>query len=202
MGPWRLIVDPPGSPAANMAADEELLLRVVYEGRPILRLYRWDRPAVSMGRRQKKEEIPLSVREKNLPMVRRPTGGGAVVHATDEFTYALALCRAEIPSGMPLRELPCFLHRRLRDLIVEQECIRPDDIILFGADPKDPAPVCFSAPVRGDLIHAGKKIAGAALRVWRDRALVQGSIQKFPGRYGQLLEAFTRIAQRGFKLEG
>ncbi len=201
MGSWRLIVDPPGSPAANMAADEEISFRAVRETRPIRRLYRWDRPAVSLGRRQKKEELPPSVTEKSLPMVWRPTGGGAVLHTMDEFTYALALSRANIPSGMPLRELACFLHRRLLDLAARWGWIRPGEVTLFRADPEGPAPVCFSAPARGDLLHQGRKVAGAALRVWSDRVLVQGSIQGFPMWYEQFREAFTRIAEKGFEPE-
>jgi len=184
-----------------MDRDEALSRQSAEESRPILRIYRWARPAVSLGRRQTAEDLPRSLLEQGLPLVRRPTGGGAVLHRMDEFTYAFAASRAGLPSGLPLRGLACFLHRHLCGLAVEREWVRPGEITLFGADPSGPAPVCFSAPARGDLIHQGRKVGGAALRVWSDRVLVQGSIQGFPLWYDQLLEAFTRIAEKGFELE-
>ena len=201
MGSWRLIVDPPGDPSANMAADERVSRMAVEEARPILRLYRWDRPALSLGRRQKREELPSSLTMNGLPVVWRPTGGGAVLHRTDEFTYALGVPRSGLPCDMPLRELACFLHRRLCALAEERGWIRSGEILLFRDDPEGPAQVCFSAPARGDLIPNGGKVARAALRVWSDRALVQGSIQGIPLWYDQLLEAFTAIAEKGFEIE-
>ena len=51
MAAWRLLRDPPGSAAWNMSVDEALLCHVEQAG-PVLRLYRWERPGVSLGYRQ------------------------------------------------------------------------------------------------------------------------------------------------------
>ncbi|MBM51661.1 MAG: hypothetical protein CL485_01415, partial [Acidobacteria bacterium] len=56
-----------------------------------LRLYRWDRPTISLGYAQPHEQgiDAVVARRLGIPVVRRPTGGRAVLHA-DELTYALA----------------------------------------------------------------------------------------------------------------
>ena len=202
MGSWRLIVDPPGDPAANMAADERISRTALEESRPILRIYGWDRPAISLGRRQAETDLPESMLRRGLPLVRRPTGGGAVSHRADEFTYAFAARKEDLPPGLPLREIACYLHRRLRETAEKRGWIVAGEITLCGGDPSGPAPVCFSAPAHGDLIHRGVKVAGAALRVWKDRVLVQGSIQGIPLRRDQLVEAFKKTAEKGFNAEG
>ena len=88
---WRLIQEPPGDPVRNMAVDEALLLaRANRRMPPTLRLYGWIPPAVSLGR----FEPPLPVhawnfcRSGGIPVIRRPTGGGRVLHDR-EVTYSL-----------------------------------------------------------------------------------------------------------------
>ncbi|MCH7824872.1 MAG: lipoate--protein ligase family protein, partial [Acidobacteria bacterium] len=84
----RVVVDAGASGAWNMAVDEALL------DDPgdgwTLRFYRWDRPTISLGYAQPYERGVDTVvaRRLGIPVVRRPTGGRAVLHA-DELTYAL-----------------------------------------------------------------------------------------------------------------
>jgi len=89
---FEIIVDPPGEPAANMERDERLAQRV-REGLqpPTLRIYQWSRPCISLGRGQLLENLPEELRGKGVPVVQRPTGGGAVLHLLDEWTYTLAM---------------------------------------------------------------------------------------------------------------
>lgn len=187
---WRLIVDPPGDPAANMAADEQLAQEVC-EGRrdSTLRVYRWNQPAISLGRRQRLEDLPGELIQKGFPLVRRPTGGGAVVHDMEEFTYALAMPLEMIPIGISLSRLPCLLHQQLRDQLVNRGLVGADEIHGAHAGSKKPSPLCFSAPVAGDLMHRGRKASGSALRVWREAFLIQGSIQGLPVAAEQLRNA-------------
>lgn len=201
MGSWRLIVDPPGEPAANMAADEEIARLAAQESRPILRVYGWARPAVSLGRRQREEYLPPAFLQEGLPRVRRPTGGGAVHHRPDELTYAFSASRFSLPPGVPLREIACLLHRRLRETAITRGWVKGEELSLAGSDPDGPAPVCFSAPACGDLLYRGKKVAGSALRVWNNRILLQGALQGFPLGYDRLVEAFALAAERGFGRE-
>ena len=91
---WDLWLDGPHPPAFNMAADEALLLGAPDRRRPLLRLYAWDRPAVSIGYIQRLDAAP-----PGFAVVRRPTGGGVVYHDHD-VTYT-----AVFPPDHPLNQL-------------------------------------------------------------------------------------------------
>jgi len=184
-----LVIDPPGDPAWNMAADEQLIGRVRRNAAPpTLRIYGWRLPAVSLGRRQPPEDLPPEMR-RGISVVRRPTGGGAVVHRLDELTYALAVSRSVLPLGFSLRQLACVIHRRFRDELVGQGWIASADLQLASEDSSGPLLFCFSSPVRGDLLYRGRKAAGSALRAWREAFLIQGSVQGLPPAREQLQEA-------------
>jgi len=80
--------------------------------RPVLRLYGWQPPALSLGRFQKAgDDLDLArCRADNLTIVRRITGGGAIWHA-DELTYSLVCAPSQIPPAVQegfLRVLTAF----------------------------------------------------------------------------------------------
>ena len=195
----NLILDPRGEPEANMAADEELARRVREGTAPAtLRIYGWNQPAVSLGRRQLLEDLPPSLGSDALPIVRRPTGGGAVLHRPDELTYALALPRFPLPlrervGVRGLNQLPGLIHQFLRDELVRRGLVPPEDLRIVSADSNGPATLCFSSPVCGDLLYRGKKVCGCALRVWRDGLLIQGTIQGLPVRESDLREILVEF---------
>ena len=180
--------DLPGFASQNMACDEELARRVLAgELPPTLRIYGWKRPAVTIGRRQSIEDLPADL-PAGLETVRRPTGGGAVLHRTDELTYALAL-----PAGLvSARRLPGLIHRALREELVSGKWVVPEDLDLCVADPAGPFTFCFEAPVYGDLLYRGRKAAGSAVRAWRDGLLLQGSIQGLPVSFESLRLSLVR----------
>lgn len=93
MEDWRLVDDVPASGAENMATDEALL-RASESALtpPTLRLYEWSEPTVTVGYLQGTEPF----KGCGLPIVRRITGGRAVLHNI-ELTYSL-VC----PSSAPL----------------------------------------------------------------------------------------------------
>lgn len=99
---WRVIYDVPRSGPMNMAIDEALLLLV---GRglapPTLRLYGWSRATVSLGYFQRAAvEVDLAAcAASGVPLVRRPTGGRAVLHE-DEVTYSVTMPQALLPGGV------------------------------------------------------------------------------------------------------
>ncbi len=186
---WRVIQDPPGEPQFNMDRDEALSREAVAQSRPILRLYRWDRPAVSLGRRQNPDDLPADLLRRNLPMVHRPTGGGAVLHRLDELTYALAVPRAHLPAEIRPSEFPGHLHAHLRKALLSSGSAVPEKLRFARADSPAPHSLCFQSPVRGDLLWGDAKIAGNALRVWREGLLLQGSIQGLPASFDQIAAA-------------
>ncbi len=199
MADWRLIIDPPGGPEANMASDEKIARQVQERAAPpTLRIYRWSRPAVSLGRRQKLETLPADIHEKSLPLVRRPTGGGAVLHSMDELTYAVAVLPSMIPAGVRLSAVPGRIHHFLRERLVLTGAVSADDLVLATSDSGGSYAVCFSAPVAGDLSFLGKKAAGSALRVWKEAVLIQGSVQGIPVKQEDLQGALMSAVEKIF----
>ena len=87
---WRIIFSPPSSGSWNMAVDEVILEKVVTrEVPPTLRFYRWDPYCLSIGHAQKISEVNMDFLNKmGWGMVRRPTGGRAILHA-EELTYSV-----------------------------------------------------------------------------------------------------------------
>src|SRR5437899_7083966 len=90
-GPCRVIVDTlPGSGEWNMAVDEALLESAVAGGSCATRWYCWNQATLSIGYFQTPEEALCKRRFAALPVVRRLTGGGAIVHH-HELTYSCTL---------------------------------------------------------------------------------------------------------------
>ena len=86
MESWRVIEHPAGEAAWNMAVDEALLWSYTSGKSPAtIRFYSWDVPSISLGRFQKIDgslDLPYCA-SRRIAVVRRPTGGRAVLHGTD-----------------------------------------------------------------------------------------------------------------------
>jgi len=90
-----LLLDPPAAGAWNMAVDEALL-EAAAEGQGTLRFYRWSEPTLSLGYFQQYADRRQHEPSRQCAVVRRPSGGGAILHDI-ELTYSLA-----VPSRHPL----------------------------------------------------------------------------------------------------
>jgi lipoate-protein ligase A len=169
---WRLLLSPPRSAVANMAIDEALMDRAARTGEAVLRVYAWEAPSLSLGRHQAARDTysPTRAQELGVQVVRRPTGGRALLHWR-EVTYSVV---APVTIG-ELRESYARINRLLLDglgrLGVRAELARP-----AGRSPLPGDAPCFEVPVEGELVLDGRKLVGSAQ--WRDRgALLQhGSI--------------------------
>jgi lipoate-protein ligase A len=95
MTPVRLFVEPPARGAWNMAFDEALLDDAADRGLASLRWYAWSEPTLSLGYFQRYDERLAHAPSRDVPCVRRLSGGGALLHDR-ELTYSLAL-----PAGFP-----------------------------------------------------------------------------------------------------
>ncbi len=174
-GRWRLIVDGKGSAPFNMAKDEAIL-RGLEQGRglPCLRLYQWQRPAISIGRHQRLESLQAAIGEFGLPVVRRITGGRGVLHYS-ELTYSV-VCDSS-------HELFSYgihgAYRAISQCIVEAlQVVGVDaELTLVGASSgqlkKDS---CFHAPARFEVMAGGRKIVGSSQRRFKGALLQHGSI--------------------------
>jgi lipoate-protein ligase A len=173
---WRLIVDAEADGATNMAIDEAILGAVV-DGQvaPTLRLYAWSPPCLSLGRNQPLGDVDVGAcRAAGIDVVRRPTGGKAILH-TDELTYSVALlasdprATADVVEGY--RRLSEGLLAGLRRLGVEGAPADNEQ-----RDGRRMGPVCFDTPSRHEITAGGRKLAGSAQ--WRARGgvLQHGSL--------------------------
>lgn len=174
---WIIIDSGTLSGARNMETDRQLLEKAEKGSLgPTLRFYRWQPPAVSLGAAQKaEEEIDEGFcRDHGVDVVRRPSGGGAILHE-DELTYAFISRTDEHPEFRDLLgsyyALLEGLRRGLAMLGVKTD--------LRGGD-KDGGPEkyqpCFALSSRHDLTCAGKKIIGSAQRRRRAAFLQHGSL--------------------------
>ncbi len=163
MPSWRLLVHGLASPARNMAIDEALL-REVHD--PVLRIYEWSIPAISLGYFQAIALVP-----EGRPFVRRYTGGGLVDHAHD-VTYTVVLPRDHPWMELSALDSYCLIHRGVQAALAA--CGIEGEIMPSASTSQSEA--CFQKPVRFDIVATGKKLSGAAQRRTREGLLHQGSI--------------------------
>lgn len=170
---WRLLLTPAAAGPENMALDEALMSRARETGEWTLRVYSWSRPTISFGRNEAalRHYEPQRIRARGLAVVRRPTGGRAILHDR-EVTYSVT---APVADAGDLRASYDRINRLLlsglaRLGVEARVAVRETR----GATP-GPAP-CFNEPWGGELTLGGRKLAGSAQ--WRsDGALLQhGSI--------------------------
>lgn len=191
---WDFWRDGARSPAENMAADEVLMQTSAQRGRPVLRCYSWDRPAVSIGYVQRHDAAPAG-----FAMVRRPTGGGVVYHDHD-FTYSIAFPPGHWLNGLDRIRSYSWINRSLRDALRALGLDAQLAAVEIPHSVERATMVCFINPTRYDLLLDGRKIAGSAQRRTADGILHQGSLH-FGGPLpftretiaGALAEALGRV---------
>ena len=202
--PWRLVLGPGGVDpvgdlaglgASNMAIDDALLASVAAGAPPVLRLYRWQPACLSLGRNQaaRGRLDRAGLERRGWHVVRRPTGGLAVLHA-EEITYAVA-ARVEA-IGRPrdaYARISGALAAALRSLGLEARVAAGGSGgdghgaagggggARGGAPARRPAgaphpssrePRCFTSTAPGEVCVGGRKILGSAQRR-SGRALLQ-----------------------------
>jgi lipoyl(octanoyl) transferase len=175
---WRLIRSGPLGGGMNMALDQALF-EGVSQGRsgPVLRIYRWRRPTVSLGYFQDgRRTLDLAAcAAGGVDIVRRITGGRTVLHH-QEITYAVIA-----PQG-----LPPFSGGILEDYRVIASILQ-ETIASFGIPALlQPRPsrkaaahahqACFFAPSSYELVCSGVKMAGSAQKRDGQAFLQHGSI--------------------------
>ncbi len=153
----------------HMAADEVLLEHAIASGRPALRFYTWEPPTLSVGYFQ-----AFADRLIGLPVVRRQTGGGAIVHH-HELTYAVALPSGAMSaqSGGHGTRWICSMHDVIRTTLVSRGVTCAADC---GEETGRGAFLCFEHHTPGDVLLGESKIVGSAQRRRPGALLQHGSI--------------------------
>jgi lipoate-protein ligase A len=177
---WRLIDTGPQPGPLNMAIDEALLRSFDPDvSQPILRLYGWEPPALSLGRFQKGAEVLDLERCRlgDVPVVRRITGGGVIYHA-DELTYSIVCAPGQIPPASSIKDsfrvLTGFLLAFYRSLGLDA-CYAVDTTSA-GTRLGERTPFCFAGRESFDILVNGGKIGGNAQRRQKGLIFQHGSI--------------------------
>ena len=173
---WRLLMHGEAPGAENMALDEAILIALL-EGRvpPTLRFYGWAPPCLSLGRGQPATDANLpACRAAGVDVVRRPTGGRAILH-TDELTYSVVMLQSDPRAAGGVLES----YRRLSEgLLAGLRVLGVEASQVAGQrrQPGEPVPVCFETPSAYEITHGGRKLVGSAQ--WRSRGgvLQHGSL--------------------------
>ncbi len=177
---WRLIISPSSSGSWNMAVDEAILEEVVSRNvPPTLRLYSWHPYCLSIGHAQSISEVNTDfLIENGWGVVRRPTGGRAILHA-DELTYSI-----NAPIDDPhIREGVIESYQHLSHCL-----LRALELIGIKTDSNPKVeekkhllknPVCFQYPSDYEITFQGKKLIGSAQARKINGLLQHGTIPLF-----------------------
>jgi len=152
---WALVCADEGSGEWNMAVDEALLDSAASGAEPLpaVRFYQWNPPAVSIGRNQTlPSSVAASAAEAGLEIVRRPSGGGAVIHSQD-LTYSVVVPESSGVIGTYRFIAEALIHGLSRVGIDAQ-------VVEHGAHGASVS--CFALPTGADLEAGGLKICGSA----------------------------------------
>ncbi len=208
MEKWRLISDPPLPGEINMERDLQIMQEVSSgQAPPTLRFYRWSPPALSLGFSQNVEKVadPDACRRLNIDIVRRPTGGRAVLHHR-ELTYSITVPEDHrlIPRGIIASYK--FLSQGLLSAF---KLLNIEASLAHGSKRgRKPVPgACFDSSSAYEIQVKGKKVIGSA-QLRRGGVLLQhGSIllELSADLYYQILKkperkikaaAYLRLLQR------
>jgi lipoate-protein ligase A len=195
-----------------MALDEALLDAVAADPQSAyIRTYQWSTPTLSLGYFQHVAEAEAEPRWRGLPWVRRPTGGGAILHDR-EITYAVVV-PARHPLARPSTALYRAVHQAFRDLLAAlglSASLRPGNslgepaaALASGEAPRlDRRPfLCFLDPAEHDVIADGAKIVGSAQRRRGGAVLQHGSVLLSRSAYAEELPGLRDLSRLETTLE-
>ena len=161
---WRFEDTGARAGRVNMQTDERLAQALVDgSGLPTLRVYRWNPPAISLGWNQSFDEIDLPhAAAEGIDVVRRPTGGRAILHS-DELTYCVVMPAEGKKILGAYEEISRALVHALRTLGIGagMEKSQPHFPSLYR---EASAAACFSSAGRYEVKWNGKKLIGSAQR--------------------------------------
>lgn len=167
---WDFRDDGARSGADNMALDLRLLEEAT---RPTLRLYTWERPTLSLGRNQSDDWVDVELCKRlNVEVVRRPTGGRALLHMDDEITYAVILPQiGDLSVRQSFEGIASVLGRALQKCGLDVEATASSSAPAAKLNPH-----CGEVVTAGEVCWHGRKLVGSAQVRQQGRLLQHGSL--------------------------
>lgn len=162
-----------------MAVDESLLESAISQKFCSLRWYRWNEPTISLGYFQRNNTDEQNDTWKNLPRVRRLSGGGAILHH-HELTYSFSV-PASHPLSKSLPELYPIIHQPIIDVLAKNNLQVEFRGTTFTS--KSEPFLCFGRGDKRDLVHQGQKILGSAQRRRKGAVVQHGSLLLVTSEY-------------------
>ncbi len=162
MTDWRLIISGAAEGAWNMAVDEAILEAVMAgDAPPTLRFYTWDPACLSLGFNQRSADScdMDAVKDSGYTMVRRRTGGRAVLH-DDELTYSVTADSLLFGGGAVL-DVYMMVSSALADGL-KAFGVAADLVPAYSDKGKEKSAACFDAPSSFEVAWKGRKIIGSA----------------------------------------
>lgn len=143
---------------------------------PTLRLYGWDKPSLSLGYFQKLSDINTGYCAVNkIPIVRRPTGGRAILH-NNELTYSFSartdkgfFSKGLLDSYKKISEAFVLAFKKTGIQVTSKEK-RENGRVLARSS------MCFKTSSLGEIMIENRKMVGSAQKRWVNGLLQQGSI--------------------------
>jgi lipoyl(octanoyl) transferase len=178
---WRFLDTGKHPGSYNMEFDEHLVHSLADgSGIPTVRFYGWQPPAISLGWNQRAEDIDTeSARRDGIDVVRRPTGGRAILHS-EELTYSVVMESHAKNILATYNEISQALVLGLKNLgaAVSLEKSQPHFPSLYHSPS---SAMCYSSSARYEIQINGKKLVGSAQRRYvghdsEDLVLQHGSL--------------------------
>ena len=215
----RLILDPAADGAWNMSVDQALLETADSTGLISLRFYTWSEPTLSLGYFQSHHDRQLHEPSLDCQLVRRRTGGGAILH-DNELTYSLCV-PSENRWSEKNSELYRLVHRCIIELLDEvgirselfgdtkesknleisaaedsQQAAQKDvsnDTLTPTVDQK--SFMCFNRRADGDIVIQGHKVVGSAQRRIKKSLLQHGSILLNRSNFAPTIKGISDLSE-------
>lgn len=193
---WFFANTGPNTGSWNMQADESAARALARgSGRCLVRLFRWQPWAISLGYNQREEDIDTAKAARDgIDIARRPTGGRAILHA-EELTYSVVMYAGRRSVLQVYNEISSALVAGLRlfGVDVSLQKSQPNFVDRYRHASSIP---CFTASARYEIEWRDRKLVGSAQRRFsdgeRDVVLQHGSILCGPAH--KRLAEYLRVA--------
>jgi len=199
---WKFLYSGEKDPFFNLALDEVLFFENQKgDSVPVLRIYGWDKPAISIGYFQNVSRACnlAECQKQNLPIIRRITGGRAVFHEED-LTYSLVGSTCQYPElGHNVMETynrtsQAFLEG-LKMLGVQGEWEKRK----VSSNGKKSFWPCFASTSIYEVTHLGKKLIGSAQKRIGNSFIQQGSLPLTSAENPKIFLVNDNLAENGYE---